>query len=124
MDMNRSASKILFLVLIAIAALSLSTPSRASRVQPIHITPVSDVPKKEMYFQSMAGEEELLAFRRVLLDRGAAHVHCFLPDLIVCDLPVDVDVHRLVAGTRILPYEPSSVRPSRQALMSDRNSLR
>jgi hypothetical protein len=52
-----------------------------------------EAPFERVYYRFISGGiQDLLEFRERLLSRGVRNVNCFLPDVIVCDLPLDAGV--------------------------------
>lgn len=66
------------------------------------------------YFTAtMASENDMLAFRRELIESGARHVNLFLPDVVVCELPRGMDVAALSSYPAVVRTDETAVAPYR-----------
>ncbi len=67
----------------------------------------ADEPTQRVYFYSTSMDEaRLLALRKRLIAEGGQRVNCFLPRVVVCDLPVRMNARAFVGGSDIkMMYE-------------------
>jgi hypothetical protein len=122
---------ILVLILTAFIAGPTATAAPDARAKSNRVLPVrayaSKVPAQQnvqrTYFTatSISGRD-LLEFRRELMTRGAAHVNFFYPDVIVCELPPDLDVSTIPGYRGVTRMEETSVGPFRAPGLSSRES--
>lgn len=82
----------------------LCTPNDAwSTTEQLNIYQAPGGITQRVYFQSFSQDEApLLAFREKLLRLGAQRINCFLPSVIVCELPVNVSPAELIDDPNIV----------------------
>ncbi len=99
--MNRvSVAFLTFLLLVA--CLSVTAYARSPRDRALNYTAPKDGPTERVYFYSRTRDEgKLLEVHRKLVDLGAHHVNCFLPTVVVCELPVGESAHALASDPDI-----------------------
>ena len=99
--MNRvSVTFLTFLLLVA--CLSVPAYARSPRVRALNYTAPKDGPTERVYFYSRTRDEgKLLEVHRKLVDLGAHHVNCFLPTVVVCELPAGESAHALASDPDI-----------------------
>ncbi|MEJ2721728.1 MAG: hypothetical protein P8181_11415, partial [bacterium] len=79
----------LCLILVSLS-MSLANPSAAnsSRERRLDVYMPTEEPTQRVYFYSASGNEKaLITLFHSLIEKGAKHVNCFLPNTIVCELP-------------------------------------
>jgi len=101
-------------LLALVVALVCAAPASAQRVQAVHPVNAAPqdqrIPTERAYFTTTtASEEDVEAFRHRLIDAGARNVNWFVPDVLVCDLPVDKDAASLMAAPGIVAHGASEV---------------
>jgi len=84
---------VLSLVLL-VAGFLHPAPVRAQEVRSISVTVPEEGPAERVYFYSASRDEKkLLSLHKTLVDRGARNVNCFLPRVVVCELPTGLSAH-------------------------------
>ena len=77
----------------AVMALLICIPhtSHPSASRRLNVRAVTDVPTERIYVHCTSGrEDDAVAVRKLLMDAGALRVNCFMPDVVVCDVPAGV----------------------------------
>jgi len=122
--------KLLMVAIVSVWAAGLfdPAPTRAESQQVLPVRAFAAAARgaraERTYFTAVtATEEELLAFRRELIANGARHVNLFVPDVIVCELPADLDVRSLQSYPDVVRSEEGDMEPSRASAASPTESL-
>jgi len=72
-----------------------------------------DLPTQRVYFYSVSGNSDgLVSFFHDLVAAGAQHVNCFLPSVVVCDLPLDLSPSALIRDPDIIYAPETSIEGS------------
>ncbi|UCH83308.1 MAG: T9SS type A sorting domain-containing protein [Candidatus Latescibacterota bacterium] len=102
-------SVVLCLVLV-IVSICLAAPlsAESKRSQRLEITVPEGGPTQRVYFHSPEGDERaMVALFHDLVEQGAKHVNCFLPNTVVCELPVHRHANEFVRNPGItVLYDP------------------
>jgi hypothetical protein len=117
------------IVIAAVAGMSADVHAQNAerRVLTVHAytseIPVETVAPRTYFTAAGVSHEELLAFRRDLIARGARHVNLFLPDVIVCELPAGLDVSAIPGAQRVVRREEQAFGPFLAPGLSSRESM-
>jgi hypothetical protein len=84
--------------------------------------PAGDGAKRTYFTATSITAQQLLEFRRELIRRGAGHVNLFYPDVVVCELPQDLDVSKIPGYHGVIRLEEAAVGPFRAPGLSSRES--
>jgi hypothetical protein len=97
----------IFLLIVG-SPLDLSAQSETSRL--FKIQAPKDGPAERIYFHSVSGDiEALLTFRKHLINQGARKVNCFVPFVVVCELPYDISYQEFLTNTDIVPLRETDI---------------
>ncbi len=81
-------------VLFVLAIMAAPVASKTPQVRMINAAAPESEPTERVYFYSTSmSEKSLLDLHSRLIAAGAQRVNCFLPRVVVCDLPVRLDAH-------------------------------
>jgi hypothetical protein len=84
------------LLLSAVAAGLICAATAKAETRLVRVTVPRDGPSERVYFYSRSqNESKLLALQKALIERGARSVNCFLPRVVVCELPVGLRVDEI-----------------------------
>jgi len=93
----KRAAVVLSLVFLA-ASTSHPAPVRAHEVRLIPVTVPEEETGERVYFYSESRDaEKLLSLHKTLIRSGARDVNCFLPRVVVCELPVGISPQRFAS---------------------------
>jgi hypothetical protein len=71
-----------------------------------------DAAERVYFYNVSGGEQEAMAFKDRLIERGGFHVNAFLPDFVVGDVPADLDMQELLDGSGFSYRRARDVFPS------------
>ena len=116
--MKRPWSAVTLSILLTVAIDAGAAASRTPTT--INAQEVVETPRNRVFIEAHGKTEaEILQLRRELIAAGASSVNLFLPAVIVCDVPVEMSVARLIKDPGYSYYDESELGPQRVASMSD-----
>jgi hypothetical protein len=90
--------------------LAFPPPRHARKTHPVDVTAPREGPAERVYFYSRSqSESELLSLQRALIEHGARSVNCFLPEVVVCELPVGMNAADFARGIDVSVVHESQV---------------